>query len=53
MTLTIHQAKTDLSRLLQQVEQGEEAILCRGKQPAAKIIRSGQSHPFRPKEERR
>ncbi len=49
MTVTIHQAKTHLSRILQRVEQGEEVILCRGKHPVAKIIRSSPSHPVRPK----
>lgn len=49
MTVTIHQAKTHLSRLLHQVEQGEEIIVCRGKQPVAKIIPSGPNQPTRPK----
>lgn len=49
MTVTIHQAKTNLSRLLQQVEQGEEILVCRGKQPVAKIVPSGPGRPARPK----
>lgn len=40
----VHQAKTHLSHLLEQVESGEEVIICRGKKPIAKII-SFQPHP--------
>lgn len=49
MTVTIHQAKTHLSRLLQQVELGEEIVVCRGKQPIAKIVRSDTGRPARPR----
>ena len=49
MTVTIHQAKTHLSRLLHQVEQGEEILVCRGKQPVARIIPSNPARPDRPK----
>jgi prevent-host-death family protein len=49
MTVTIHQAKTHLSRILQQVESGEEVVVCRGKQPIAKIVPSNSSRPSRPK----
>ena len=49
MTVTIHQAKTHLSRLLQQVEMGEEVVVCRGKLPVAKIVPSGPSCATRPK----
>jgi len=49
MTVTVHQAKTNLSRLLYQVEQGEEIVVCRGKQPVAKIVPTGDSRPTRPK----
>ena len=36
-TVTIHAAKTNLSRLLARVEAGEEIILARGKHPIAKL----------------
>lgn len=49
MTVTVHQAKTHLSRLLQQVERGEEVVVCRGKLPIAKIVPSGPSRVTRPK----
>jgi len=40
--VTIHAAKTTLSRLLARVEAGEEIVLARGKEPVAKLV------PFRP-----
>jgi prevent-host-death family protein len=49
MTVTIHQAKTHLSRLLQQVERGEEVVVCRGKLPVARIVPSGPTRVTRPK----
>jgi len=49
MTVTIHQAKTHLSRLLNRVESGEEVIVCRGKHPVAKIVPSTTGQPSRPK----
>lgn len=49
MTVTIHQAKTHLSRLLHQVERGEEVVVCRGKQPVAKIVPSDTRPAQRPK----
>lgn len=48
MSVTIHQAKTHLSRLLQQVEAGEEVVVCRGKLPVARIVPSGPSRVSRP-----
>jgi prevent-host-death family protein len=37
-TTTIHQAKTQLSRLLEQVEGGEEVVILRGKIPIARLV---------------
>ena len=37
-TVTIHNAKTNLSRLLADVEAGKEVIIARGKTPIAKIV---------------
>ena len=37
-TVTIHTAKTTLSKLLERVEAGEEIILARGKVPVAKLV---------------
>ena len=38
MAYTVHQAKTQLSKLLKQAEAGEEIIVMRGKKPVAKIV---------------
>lgn len=37
MIYTVHQAKTQLSRLLAQAEAGEEVIIARGKAPAVRL----------------
>jgi prevent-host-death family protein len=37
-TVTIHAAKTQLSKLIRQVEQGEEVIIARGKTPVARLV---------------
>ena len=36
-TFTIHQAKTQLSKLIALAEAGEEVVIARGKQPVARI----------------
>ena len=36
-TVTIHAAKTNLSKLLAQVEAGEEIVIARGKTPIARL----------------
>jgi len=38
MSYTVHQAKTNLSKLLKQAEAGQEVIITRGKEPVAKLI---------------
>jgi len=38
MAYTVHQAKTNFSRLLKEVEAGQEVIIMRGKKPVAKIV---------------
>ena len=37
-TVTIHKAKTQLSKLVEQVERGEEVIIARGKTPVARLV---------------
>lgn len=37
-TVTIHEAKTNLSRLIAAVEAGEEVVIARGKHPVAKLV---------------
>jgi len=38
MAYTVHQAKTNFSRILKEVEAGQEVVVMRGKKPVAKII---------------
>ena len=45
-TVTIHEAKTHLSRLVARAEAGDEVVLARGKTPVAKIV---PLHPVVPK----
>jgi prevent-host-death family protein len=37
-TVTIHTAKTQLSRLVKQVERGEEVVIARGRTPVARLV---------------
>ena len=38
MSYTVHQAKTNLSKLIKEAESGKEVIITRGKQPVAKLV---------------
>lgn len=38
MTYTVHQTKTNLSKILKEVEAGKEVTISRGKKPIAKIV---------------
>jgi prevent-host-death family protein len=38
MNYTVHQAKTNLSRLIKEAEKGSEVIITRGKKPVAKLV---------------
>lgn len=46
--VTIHYAKTNLSRLLAEVEAGGEVIIARGKTPVAKLV-AIPAEPVKPK----
>jgi prevent-host-death family protein len=37
-TFTIHQAKTNLSRLIARAEAGEEIVIARGKEPVVRLM---------------
>ena len=37
-TVNVHQAKTQLSKLLQQVEAGETIVIVRGGKPSAQLV---------------
>jgi len=36
--VTVHAAKTNLSRLIAEVEAGGEVVICRGDKPVAKLV---------------
>jgi prevent-host-death family protein len=40
--VTIHRAKTNLSRLIQKVAEGEEVIIARGSKPVARLVPVGE-----------
>lgn len=46
-TVTIHKAKTELSKLLKRVEAGEEIIIARGDKAVAKLIPAGPAKKSR------
>jgi antitoxin (DNA-binding transcriptional repressor) of toxin-antitoxin stability system len=37
-TITIHKAKTQLSKLIEKALKGEEIVIARGKQPVVKLV---------------
>lgn len=40
--VTIHQAKTNLSRLIQSAARGDEVIIARGSKPVARLVAIGE-----------
>jgi prevent-host-death family protein len=38
MSYTVHQAKTNLSRLIKEAERGKDVVITRGKKPVAKLV---------------
>lgn len=40
--VTVHEAKTNLSRLLQKAANGEEVIIARGSKPVARLVPIGE-----------
>ena len=47
ITVNIHAAKTQLSRLLEQVEEGEEIVIARAGKPIARLVPLVTSRPKR------
>jgi prevent-host-death family protein len=41
--VTIHEAKTNLSRLIQKASSGEEVIISRGSKPVARLVPFGEA----------
>ena len=46
-TVTVHTAKTQLSKLIEQAERGEEVIIARGKTPVACLVPYRREQPKR------
>lgn len=46
-TVTIHKAKTQLSKLIEQALRGEEVIIARGKEPVARLVPYAREQPKR------
>lgn len=40
-TVSVHEAKTHLSRLIERVLAGEEVVIARNKQPVVRLVREG------------
>ena len=38
---TVHAAKTNLSKLIERAERGEEVVIARGKKPVARLVPMG------------
>ncbi|MGI3900320.1 MAG: type II toxin-antitoxin system Phd/YefM family antitoxin [Janthinobacterium lividum] len=45
---TVHGAQTQLSKLLAQVQDGEEVVIARGKEPVARLVPFQSAKPRRP-----
>ena len=45
MTVSVHEAKTHLSRFLQQVAAGEDVIITRSGQPVARLVPIEETRP--------
>jgi prevent-host-death family protein len=41
MAYTVHQAKTNLSKLIEEALEGKDVVITRGKKPVAKIVGIG------------
>ena len=45
---TIHEAKTNLSRLIEKAERGEDVVIARGKQPVVRLVPIAKQSGKRP-----
>jgi prevent-host-death family protein len=50
--VTIHAAKTNLSKLIAQVEAGEEVVICRGDKEVARLVPVARARGAREEQER-
>ena len=44
---TVHQAKTNLSRLIEEAQKGNDVVIARGKKPVAKLVAIGNERSRR------
>lgn len=42
-TVSVHEAKTHLSRLIERVLAGEEVVIARNKEPVVRLVREGMA----------
>ena len=47
MSYTVHEAKTNLSKLIKEAESGKEVVITRGKKPVAKLLAVDQAKKHR------
>jgi len=47
MSYTVHEAKTNLSKLIKEAESGKEVVITRGKEAVAKIVPISNAHKQR------
>jgi prevent-host-death family protein len=47
MSYTVHEAKTNLSKLIKEAESGKEVVITRGKKPVAKLLAVDQPKKYR------
>lgn len=47
MIVNVHAAKTNLSKLIEQAEAGEEVIIARNSEPVVKLVPVGRPRPKR------
>jgi antitoxin (DNA-binding transcriptional repressor) of toxin-antitoxin stability system len=47
MKYTVHQAKTNLSRLLEEASAGKEVVIARGDEPVARLVALGSARKKR------
>ena len=43
MKYTVHEAKTNLSRLLKEASEGKEVVIARGEKPVARVVAIGEA----------
>jgi prevent-host-death family protein len=48
--VTVHEAKTHLSKLLVRAEAGEEIVIARGKKPVARLVPMEPTTPLEPRQ---